>query len=152
MSLKERIETDMKRAMLDKNKDDLRALRGIKSLILLAETEKGSSGTLAADVEMKLLQKAAKQRQESIEIYRSSGHEDLATAEQIELEVIRRYMPQQLSEQQLKNELLTIIRESGASGARDMGVVMGIATKKLAGKADGKALAEMVKNLLTTTS
>ena len=101
---------------------------------------------------MKLLQKAAKQRQESIEIYRSSGHEDLATAEQIELEVIRRYMPQQLSEQQLKNELLTIIRESGASGARDMGVVMGIATKKLAGKADGKALAEMVKNLLTTTS
>ena len=152
MSLKERIETDLKRAMLDKNKDDLRALRAIKALILLAETEKGSSGALSADVEMKLLQKAAKQRQDSIEIYRSSGREDLAAAEQVELEVIRRYMPQPLSEQQLRSELLAIIRESGASGARDMGVVMGIATKKLAGKADGRVLAEMVKNLLTTAS
>jgi uncharacterized protein YqeY len=101
---------------------------------------------------MKLLQKAAKQRQDSIEIYRNSGREDLAAAEEAELEVIRRYMPQPLSEQQLRNELLTIIRESGASGAGDMGVVMGIATKKLAGKAEGRVLAEMVKNLLVTTS
>lgn len=152
MSLKERIEADLKRAMLDKNKDDLRALRAIKSLILLAETEKGSSGNLSADVEMTLLQKAAKQRQESIGIYRSSGREDLASAEEVELEVIRRYLPQPLSEQELKNEVLAIIRETNASGMRDMGKVMGLASKKLAGKADGKELAEMVKSLLANAT
>lgn len=148
MSLKERIEADIRKAMLEKNKDDLRALRGIKSLILLAETEKGASGSLAADAEIKLLQKAAKQRQESMEIYRNSGRHDLEEAEKAELEVIQRYLPEQISDEELGEILRVIILETGASGMRDMGAVMGQATARLAGKADNKVLAAMVKQLL----
>lgn len=149
MSLKQQIEADIKKAMLAKDKDQLRALRGIKSLILLAETEKGNSGELSQDAEMKLLQKAAKQRQDSLEIYNEQGRDDLAAVESSELEVIRNYLPKQLSSEELKAEIEKIISNTGATTIKDMGKVMGIATKTLAGKADGKAISEVVKSLLS---
>jgi len=148
MSLKEQIDSDIKTAMLNKNKDDLRALRSIKSLILLAETEKGTKGSLDEATEMKLLTKAAKQRRDSAEIYSKEGRDELARKENEELEVINRYLPKQLSESELQEEVDKVIKETGASSLQDMGKVMGIATKKLAGKTDGKQIADMVKKRL----
>ena len=148
MSLKSTIENDIKDAMRNKNKDDLKALRAIKSLILLAETEKGQSGDISQETEMKLLNKAAKQRKESAEIYKEQGRSDLAEGELKELEVIERYLPKQLNDDELKTELQSIIEETGATGPQEMGKVMGLATKKLAGKADGKRISTMVKSLL----
>ena len=150
MSLKQQIENDIKKAMLAKQKDELTALRGIKSLILLAETEKGAKDTLSQDQEMKILMKAAKQRKDSAELYKEKGRDELASKELLELEVINRYLPKQLSEEELKEELKTIISELGAAGPQDMGKVMGTATKKLAGKADGKTISTMVKVILTS--
>lgn len=149
MSLKELIEADIKKAMLAKNKDDLRALRAIKSMILLAQTEKGAGDNLSQDAEMKILQKAAKQRMDSIEIYREQKRDDLADTEQAELEVIKRYLPAQLSEEELEAKVGEIIKKVGASSMQDMGKVMGMATKELAGKADGKAISQVVKKLLS---
>jgi uncharacterized protein YqeY len=149
MSLKQQIDNDIKKAMLAKNKEELEALRSIKSLILLAETEKGGAGDIAADVENKLLMKAAKQRKESADIFQQQSRQDLADRELLQLEVINRYLPKQLSEDQIKSSLLTIIQEVGAKGPQDMGKVMGAATKKLAGQADGKVISEMVKKLLS---
>ncbi len=148
MSLKQQIESDIKKAMLAKEKDELRALRAIKSMILLAETEKGKTGELSADTEMKLLQKATKQRSDSLEIYKQQGRDDLAAVEQAEIDVIARYLPKQLSKEDLETEIKKIIDETGASSIKDMGKVMGIASKSLAGKADGKAISEVVKSLL----
>jgi uncharacterized protein YqeY len=148
MSLKEKIEADIKSAMIAKDKDALRALRGIKSLILLAETEKGASEALSADAELKLLQKAAKQRKESLDVYEKQGRLDLAEIERSELSIIERYLPAQLSSEQLKLEVGRIIERIGAKSVADLGKVMGIANKELAGKADGKAIAEMVKSFL----
>ncbi|MDN5215757.1 GatB/YqeY domain-containing protein [Fulvivirgaceae bacterium BMA12] len=148
MSLKQQIEGDIKKAMLAKQKDELTALRSIKSLILLAETEKGSQDVLSEDQEMKLLMKAAKQRKDSAGLYQEKGREDLASKELLELEVINRYLPKQLSEDELKEALKAIITEIGASGPQDMGKVMGAATKKLAGKADGKTISSLVKTIL----
>ncbi len=148
MSLKQQIESDIKKAMLAKEKDELRALRAIKSMILLAETEKGKTGELSADTEMKLLQKATKQRSDSLEIYKQQGRDDLAAVEQAEIDVIARYLPKQLSKEDLEAEIKKIIDETGASSIKDMGKVMGIASKSLAGKADGKAISEVVKSLL----
>ena len=150
MSLKQQIDGDIKKAMLSKNKEELEALRSIKSLILLAETEKGGSGDISSDVESKLLVKAAKQRKESAEIFQQQNRQDLADRELFQLEVINRYLPKQLSEDQLKQALQAIIQESGAKGPQDMGKVMGIATKKLAGQADGKTVSEWVKKLLSS--
>jgi hypothetical protein len=149
MSLKERIEADIKAAMLGKDKDALRALRGIKSLILLAETEKGASEALTTDVEVKLLQKAAKQRKESIEVYEQQGRDDLASVEKAELTIIEKYLPAQLSEEELRQAIVQIIAEVGAKGPADIGKVMGTATKMLGGKAEGKAISEMAKRLLS---
>lgn len=149
MNLKQQIEADIKKAMLAKDKDTLRALRGIKSMILLAETEKGAGGELTEDAEIKLLTKAAKQRKESLEVYEQQGREDLAATEASELEVINRYLPQQLSQQELENKLKDIIASVGATGPQDMGKVMGKASQELAGKADGKTIAETVKKLLS---
>ena len=149
MSLKTQIDGDIKTAMLAKNKDELMALRSIKSMILLAETEKGSGGDIAQDVEGKLLMKAAKQRKESAEIFQKEGREDLAKKEMLEFEVISRYLPKQLTEEEITTELKKIIEQVGAKGAQDMGKVMGTATKQLAGKADGKIISELVKKLLT---
>ncbi|RLD25006.1 MAG: GatB/YqeY domain-containing protein [Bacteroidetes bacterium] len=148
MSLKEKINSDIKQAMLAKKKDELTALRGIKSMILLAETEKGATGELSADAEMKLLVKAAKQRKESAEIYNSKGRQDLADIENMEYGVISRYLPKALSEEALKAEIEAIISSLGVTSPAEMGKVMGVASKKLAGKADGKTIAAMVKNLL----
>lgn len=149
MSLKQQIEEDIKQAMRAKEPDDLRALRSIKSMILLAETEKGAGGELSEEAELTLLTKAAKQRKESIDVFEKQGRDDLATKEQAELEVINRYLPQPLSEEELRTAIERIIQETGASGMRDMGKVMGRATPELAGKADGKAISGVVKQLLS---
>ena len=149
MSLKEQIDQDIKQAMRDKNKDELTALRGIKSMILLAETEKGAGETLSEETELKLLTKAAKQRKESAEIYGGENREELAGKEEFEYEVISRYLPAQLSDEELGAALDRIIQDSGAAGPKDMGKVMGMATKSLAGKADGKKIAALVKEKLT---
>ncbi len=148
MSLKHQIDQDIKQAMLAKNKEELEALRGIKSLILLAETEKGGSGEVAADVENKLLMKAAKQRKESADIFQQQNRSDLAEKELKQLEVISRYLPKQLNEAELMLELKKIMEAVGAKSPADMGKVMGAATKQLAGKADGKMISELVKKLL----
>lgn len=150
MSLRQQIDNDIKTAMLAKNKEELTALRSVKSLILLAETEKGSSGEISLDVENKLLMKAAKQRKESAEIFQKEGREDLAKKELFELEVISRYLPKQLSEDEVAAELKKIVEQVGAKGPQDMGKVMGVATKQLAGKADGKLISEIVKKLLAS--
>ena len=149
MSLKEQIEADIKKAMLAKNKDDLRALRAIKSMILLAQTEKGASEELSSEAEVKILQKAAKQRNDSIALYREQNREDLADAEQVELDVIKRYLPEQLSEEQLEAEIKKVVEKVGATSMKEMGQVMGIATRELAGKADGKTISSIVRKLLS---
>ncbi|NBW34746.1 MAG: GatB/YqeY domain-containing protein [Cytophagia bacterium] len=148
MSLKQQIDQDIKQAMLAKNKEELEALRGIKSLILLAETEKGGSGEVASDIENKLLMKAAKQRKESADIFTQQNRADLAEKELKQLEVISRYLPKQLNEEELTAELKKIIEATGAKSPADMGKVMGAATKQLSGKADGKMISELVKKLL----
>lgn len=148
MSLKKTIEDDIKKAMLAKNKERLTALRGIKAAILLAETEKGASSELSQDAEIKLLMKAAKQRKDAADLYEEKGRADLAATERAELEVINEFLPRPLSDDELKEELKKIIAEVGASGPQDMGKVMGAATTRLAGKADGKAISSQVKNLL----
>ncbi len=149
MSLKATIDNDIKKAMLAKNKEELEALRSIKSMILLAETEKGHAAELTGDVENKLLMKAAKQRKESAEIFQKEGRTDLAQRENFQLEIISRYLPKQLSEAELMDAVKAVIAQVGASGPQDMGKVMGVATKTLAGKVDGKLIADMVKKLLT---
>ena len=149
MSLKLQIDQDIKKAMLAKNKEELEALRSIKSLILLAETEKGGSGDVAAETEMKLLTKAAKQRKESADIFNQQYRPDLAEKELNQLEVINRYLPKQLTEEEITQELKKIIESVGAKSPAEMGKVMGVATKQLAGKADGKLISELVKKLLS---
>ncbi|MCB0505023.1 MAG: GatB/YqeY domain-containing protein [Cyclobacteriaceae bacterium] len=148
MSLKERINEDIKKAMLAKKKEELTALRSIKSAILLAETEKGAQSELSQDVEMKLLMKAAKQRKESGELFAKEGRNDLAEKEFFEHEIISKYLPQQMNEDELRETLKEIIQSVSATGPSDMGKVMGLATKQLAGKADGKAISSVVRELL----
>lgn len=148
MSLKETIDSDIKKAMLAKEKDTLRALRAIKSAILLAQTEKGGEEQLSEEKEIALLMKAAKQRKESAEIYTQQGREDLAQTELDEVAVIEKYLPQQMSEDEIESAIKPIIEKTGASAPSDMGKVMGIAMKELAGKADGKTISAMVKKLL----
>ncbi|MEM0939669.1 MAG: GatB/YqeY domain-containing protein [Bacteroidota bacterium] len=149
MNLKTNIEAEIKQAMLNKNKDRLRALRGIKSQILLAETEKNRSSALTEEAEVKLLTKAAKQRKDAIKVYEEQGREDLATAERFELEVIESFLPKQLSEPEVESEIKKIIEETGASSPSDIGKVMSTATKKLIGKADGQTISKIAKKLLT---
>lgn len=148
MSLKTQIQEEMKTAMKAKDQASLRALRAIKSAILLAETAEGHQGELTADEEMKLLEKQAKQRRDSLEQYRANNREDLAVVEEEELEVIMRFLPKQLSEAEIEAEVKAIVAQTGASGMKDMGKVMGIASKKMAGKADGKTISGVVKKLL----
>lgn len=149
MSLRSQIDADIKKAMLAKNKEELEALRSIKSMILLAETEKGASTDITSDAENKLLVKAAKQRKESADIFQQQNRKDLADRELFQLEIINRYLPKQLSEQELAAQLQAIISEVGAKGPQDLGKVMGVASKRLAGQADGKVISEQVKKLLT---
>ena len=149
MGLKEQIEGDIKQAMLQKDKETLTALRGIKSMILLAETEKGAVGSIDEDTELKLLSKAAKQRRESADIYREKGRDDLAENELVELRVIEQYLPKQMTEEEVVAEIKATVSEVGASGPSDMGKVMGVISKKLAGKADNKIIASKVKEVLS---
>ena len=149
MSLKEQIEADIKKAMLAKNKDDLRALRAIKSMILLAQTEKGAGEELSEEAGIKILQKAAKQRNDSMTLYRAQNRDDLAETELAELEVIKRYLPEQISEEALEAKIAELISKAGATSMKDMGKVMGMASKELAGKAEGKTISMVVKKLLS---
>ena len=135
MSLKQQIDNDIKKAMLARNKEELEALRSIKSLILLAETDKGASDEISADKENKLLVKAAKQRKESADIFNQQNRKDLADKELFQLDVISRYLPKQLSDAEIESALKAIIEQVGAKGPQDLGKVMGVATKSLAGQA-----------------
>jgi uncharacterized protein YqeY len=138
----------MKEAMKAKDEARLRGLRAIKAEIIKAKTEPGAGGEVSADAELKLLQKMVKQRKDSLEIYQQQNRQDLVQKEQEEISVIEKFLPVQLTEEELKSELQQIIAETGASSAADMGKVMGAATKKLAGRADGKAISAAVKELL----
>ena len=148
MNLEQKIMTELKAAMLAKDEKSLRSLRAIKAAILLAKTAEGGSGQLKEEDEIKLLQKLVKQRKDSLEIFRQQNRADLAQKEEEEIEVIEKFLPQQLSTDELKAELMAIIAETGASSPADMGKVMGAATKKLGGKADGKTISGIVKELL----
>lgn len=149
MGLIQTIDAEIKQAMLSKNEGRLRALRGIKSALLLAKTEKGNTESLSEDIEMKILQKLAKQRRESADIYKTQNRDDLYQAEIEELSVIEAFLPKQLSPEEIKKELSKIIAESGVSSPAEMGKVMGIASKALAGKADGKLISSLLKELLS---
>jgi len=149
MSLEQKIMADLKIAMLAKDEKGLRSLRAIKAAILLAKTSEGASGDLKEEDETKLLQKLVKQRKDSLEIYEQQNREDLAIKEREEIEVIEKFLPKQLSADEIKMELSIIIKEVGASSPADMGKVMGAATKKLSGKADGKTISALVKELLS---
>ena len=149
MSLELNINGAIKTAMLAKAEAELRALRAIKAAVLLAKTSEGSNGELTETDEQKLLQKLAKQRKDSLEIFRQQNREDLAKKEEEELAVIERYLPKQMEEAEIRAALADIIATTGASTPADMGKVMGVATKQLAGKADGKVISALVKELLT---
>jgi uncharacterized protein len=148
MSLEEKINNDIKAAMMAKDKNRLEALRAVKSAILLAKTEKGHADVLTADTEMKILQKQVKQRKESAEIFSQQNRKELADKELAEASVIEEYLPKMLSDAELTVEVKKFIEQVGAKTPADMGKVMGVATKALAGKADGKAISEKVKSLL----
>ncbi len=150
MSIFEKVNEDIKTAMLAREKDKLEALRGIKAAFLIAKTEKGASETLSSEVEIKVLQKIVKQRKESAEIYNSQARKDLGDKELFEASVIEQYLPKQMDVEELKVILKTIIEKVGAKAPSDMGKVMGIASKELAGKADGKMISEVVKSLLVS--
>lgn len=149
MSLKSQIDNDIKDAMRAKDQATLLALRGIKSMILLEETKEGASDAgLTTDQEIKLLSKAAKQRRESADVYKTQDRLDLAEKELLEVAVIEKYLPKQLSTEEIEAKVKAIIEEVGATGPGDMGKVMGATNKALAGQADGKAISEVVKRLL----
>jgi len=148
MSLEQKINEELKTAMKAKDEKALRGLRAIKSAILLAKTSEGASGTLGEEEEIRILQKLVKQRKDSLDIYRQQNRADLAQKEEEEIAVIEKFLPKQLSADELKAVLQEIITQTGASSPADMGKVMGIATKQLAGKADGKAISAVVKELL----
>jgi uncharacterized protein YqeY len=149
MSLEQQIMGELKTAMLAKDEKGLRSLRAIKAAILLAKTSEGAGGELKQEDEIKLLQKLVKQRKDSLEIFQQQNRTDLAQKEQEEIEVIEKFLPKQLSADELRSEVAAIISEVGASSPADMGKVMGAATKKLAGKADGKTISGLVKELLS---
>ena len=148
MSLEQKIMADMKTAMLNKDEAGLRGIRAIKAAIILAKTEKGASEVLSEETEIKLLQKLAKQRKDSIEIFEKENRNDLAQKEKDELAIIEKFLPAQMSADELKNILKGIIAEVGATSAADMGKVMGAANKVVGGKADGKSISAAVKELL----
>src|ERR1700676_4856491 len=148
MSLEQKVMTDLKTAMLAKDEKALRSLRAIKAAIILAKTAEGAGGEIKEEDEVRLLQKLIKQRKDSLEIYKSQQRSDLADKEQEEITIIEKFLPKQMSPEELKTVLQRIIAETGASSPAEMGKVMGIATKQLAGKADGKSISTMVKELL----
>lgn len=148
MTLTEQINDDIKAAMKERNQPKLAALRAIKSALLLAATDKGGGSDSEAE-EVRMLQKQVKQRREAAEIYKAQGREDLANDEIDQAIIIEQYLPKQMSEEELVKEITAIISEVGATSPADMGKVMGAATKKLAGKADGKDISRIVKGMLS---
>jgi len=148
MNLETQIMGEMKDAMKAKDEATLRTLRAIKAEIIKAKTEPGAGGEIDEATEQKFLQKMVKQRKDSLTIFEEQGREDLAAKEKEELEIIQRFLPKQMTEEEISAEVKNIIASSGASSAADMGKVMGLATKQLAGKADGKIISGIVKSLL----
>ncbi|GEM64797.1 aspartyl-tRNA amidotransferase subunit B [Sphingobacterium faecium NBRC 15299] len=148
MALEEKINQDIKAAMIAKDANKLRGLRAVKAAILLAKTEKGHTEDLTEETEIKVLQKLVKQRKESAEIYKNQNREDLYAIEVEEQEVIEAYLPKQLSREEVEKIIKDIISTTGASSVKDMGKVMGAANQQLAGKADGRTISELVKSLL----
>lgn len=149
MNLFDQISEDIKKAMLARQKVRLEALRGVKKEFLEAKTAKGANGELPDETATKIMVKMVKQRKESAKIYEENNRPELAENELAEAAVIEEYLPKQLSAEELEAELKAIIAETGASSAKDMGKVMGVATKRLAGKADGKLISAKVKELLS---
>ena len=149
MSLFDTVSEDIKKAMLAKEKEKLEALRAVKTAFQLARTDVGAGDELTPEAELKIVQKLVKQRRESAEIYQQQNRQDLADKELLEASVIEQYLPAQMSEQELETVLKAIIERVGAKAPSDMGKVMGVATKELSGKADGKAISVKVKQLLT---
>ena len=147
--LQEIIDKEIKTAMLARNNVRLRGLRAIKAAILLARTEKGVSEDLTEEVEVKVLQRLAKQRKESADIYKTQNREDLYAVEIEELEVIEEFLPKQMAREEVAAIIKQAIASTGATSVKDMGKVMGIANKELAGKTDGKTISEIVKELLS---
>ncbi|WP_455498982.1 GatB/YqeY domain-containing protein [Coprobacter sp.] len=148
MSLFDQISSDIKSAMLARDKQRLEALRGVKKEFLEAKTAKGSDGDLSDENAMKILVKMVKQRKDSAQIYIEQNRPELAEGELAEAKIIEEYLPKQMTEEELEAALRTIIAETGATSAKDMGKVMSVATKQLAGKAEGKAISSKVKELL----
>ena len=149
MSLEQQIMSEMKEAMKAKNESLLRGLRAIKAEIIKAKTEPGAGGEIDEATEQKFLQKMMKQRKDSLEIFEKQGRADLAEKEKEEMALIERFLPKQMSEQEIREALNKIIADTGAKGIADLGMVMGIATKQLAGKADGKTISGLVKEMLS---
>lgn len=149
MNLEQRINEDLKTAMRAKDQAALRGIRAVKAAIQLAKTEEGASKEISSEREIQILQKLVKQRQESLSIYEKQNREDLAVKEREEIEVIQQYLPKQLTEEELETHLRTIIERLGARGMQDMGKVMNAAGQELAGRADGKTMAVIVRRLLT---
>ncbi len=148
MRLEQKIMADMKDAMKAKDEAALRSLRAIKAAIIIAKTAEGAGGELKKEDETKMLQKLVKQRKDSLEIFKQQNREDLAKKEEEEIAIIEKFLPAQMNEEELKAAITAIIAETGATSQVDMGKVMGVATRQLGSKAEGKAISTMVKTLL----
>lgn len=148
MNLEQQVMAEMKDAMKSKNEAALRGLRAIKAAIIIAKTAEGAGGELKAEDETKLVQKLVKQRKDSLEIYEKQNREDLAKTERDEISILEKFLPEQMSDEELRTQLSALIAELGATSPADMGKVMGAATKQFAGKAEGKAISATVKDLL----
>ena len=149
MTLEEKVMAEMKEAMKSKHEANLRSLRAIKAEIIKVKTDPGSGGVVSAEMELKLLQKLVKQRKDSLEIFKQQSRQDLAQKEEEEIAVIERFLPKQLGETEIREKVQAAIAETGATGPQDMGKVMGVVTKQLAGQADGKIISGIVKELLS---
>lgn len=148
MSLESKLMEDLKTAMKAKDQASLRSIRAVKAALILAKTD-GSGTEMNEEKEIKLLQKLVKQRQDSLDIFVKQGRDDLAQTEKEEIEVISKYLPEQMGEEELTALIKGIVEQTGAEGMKDMGKVMGMASKQLAGKADGKTISSIVKNILS---
>jgi len=149
MSLEQRVTGDLKEAMKAKDQAKLRSIRAIKAAMLLMKTD-GTGQEITEEKEIKLIQKLVKQRKESLDIFEKQGREDLAAVEKEEIEVLEKYLPAQMDEAELTDYLKQVVDKLGASSMADMGKIMGVASQELAGKADGKAISTIVKNLLSS--
>ncbi|MCS6934821.1 MAG: GatB/YqeY domain-containing protein [Chitinophagales bacterium] len=149
MTLEEKVNQDLKNAMLAKDEKSVRGLRAIKSAIILAKTEKGAGGSISAEREVQILQKLIKQRRDSIAEFEKANRTDLIQKEKEEVEVIERYLPAMMSEDEIREQVKKIIAESGATSIKEMGKVMGVAAKQFAGRADNAVVSRIVKELLS---